>query len=201
MALIDKLFGRRKTLSQLSALELRKEEILIGKQRDRLLKKVGELAEQKQKIFATGASQKSPELRKALAMDFELKTQEQVMSAKELNLRSKELMTVSRLKLIQENREKGRGTGRLNLTDRDLVKINQWIDDDVMGQDMYQQRLDMILEAGSAADSESLENAGLSAAGQELMAIWDQVDRGHLPNDEAFSHADAAVRKRAEKQN
>ncbi|HEX8322949.1 MAG TPA: hypothetical protein VF595_03455 [Tepidisphaeraceae bacterium] len=200
MALIDKLLGRRKSLSQLSALELRKEEILIGKQRDRLLKKVEDLATAKQKIFTTGSSQKSPELRKALAMDFELKTQEQVMSARELNLRSKELMTVSRLRLIQESREKGRGVGRLNLTDRDVAKINSWIDDDVLGQDMYQQRLDAILEAGQSADSESLENAGLTAAGQELMQIWDQVDRGQIKADAGYDHADAAVRRRAEKQ-
>ena len=200
MALIDRLLGRKKTLSQLSALELRKEEILLGKQRDRLLKKVGDLAMAKQKIFETGRTQKSPELRKALAMDFELKTQEQVMSARELNLRSKELLTVSRLKLMQENKEKGRGAGRLNLTDRDVAKINGMIDDDVMGQDLYQQRLDAILEAGSAADGESLENAALSAAGQELMAIWEQVDRGTLKGDQAFDHADAAVRRRAEKQ-
>ena len=196
MALIDRLLGRKKTLSQLSALELRKEEILLGKQRDRLLKKVGDLAGQKQKIFETGQTQKSPELRKALAMDFELKTQEQVLSARELNLRSKELLTVSRLRLMQENKEKGRGAGRLNLTDRDVAKINGMIGEDALGQDLYQERLDAILEAGRDADSESLENAGLSAAGQELMAIWDQVDRGTLKGDQAFDHADAAVRRR-----
>ena len=200
MALIDRLLGRRKSLSQLSALDLRKEEILLGKQRDRLLKKVEDLATQKQRIFNSGATQKSPELRKALAMDFELKTQEQVLSAKELNLRSKELLTVSRLRMIQESREKGRGVGRLNITDRDVAKINGWIDDDVLGQDMYQQRLDAILEAGSNADSESLENAGLSQAGQELMSIWDQLDRGKVDNDKAFDQADAAVRRRAERQ-
>jgi hypothetical protein len=200
MALINKLLGGKKSLSQLSALELRKEEILIGKQRDRLLKKVSDLAEQKQKIFNTGTTQKSPELRKALALDFELKTQEQVLSAKELNLRSKELLTVSRLRLIQENREKGRGTGRLNLTDRDVAKINGLIDDDVVGQDLYTQRLDAILEAGQAADAESLETAGLSVSGQELMSLWEQVDRGALASDKAFDHADAAVRRRAEKQ-
>ena len=200
MALIDRLLGRRKSLSQLSALELRKEEILLGKQRDRLLKKVEDLATQKQRIFTSGATQKSPELRKALAMDFELKTQEQVLSAKELNLRSKELLTVSRLRMIQESREKGRGVGRLNITDRDVAKINGWIDDDVLGQDLYQQRLDAILEAGSSADSESLENAGLSQAGQELMSIWDQLDRGKVESDKAFDQADAAVRRRAERQ-
>ena len=36
-------------------------------------------------------------------------------------LRSKELMTVSRLRVVKENSEKGRALGRLKLTDKDVV--------------------------------------------------------------------------------
>src|SRR5436190_21537934 len=120
MALIDKIFGRNKTLSDLDVRELRKEEILIGKQRDRLFKKIETISTDKQKIFKQGATQKSPELRKALAQDFGLKTQEQLMTARELNLRSKELLTVSRLRMVKENIEKARARGRLNVSDKDV---------------------------------------------------------------------------------
>src|SRR3954454_10499957 len=130
MALIDKIFGKKKTLSELSKQELRKEEIIIGKQRDRLFKRIAEIAGAKQKIFQQGATQKPPELRKALAQQFEMKSQEQVMVAGELNLRSKELMTVSRLRLLKESREGGKALGRLNVTDKDMVKITSWIEDD-----------------------------------------------------------------------
>lgn len=198
MALIDKLFGtRKKTLSELSRQELRKEEILIGKQRDRLLKKIEDLAAAKQRIFQQGATQKSPELRKALAMDFELKTQEQIMAARELNLRSKELMTVSRLRMVKENSERGRALGRLKLTDKDVAKISQWIEDDAVTQDMYTERLDMLLELGAQADKDALASAGLSAAGQELMNIWSDLDAGRLKEEEAYEEADRAARRRA----
>ncbi|HTL27890.1 MAG TPA: hypothetical protein VL282_01655, partial [Tepidisphaeraceae bacterium] len=123
MALIDKIFGRNKSLSELSKQELRKEEILLTKQRDRLFKKIEDISTGKQKIFRQGATQKSPELRKALAQDFELKTQEQVLAARELNLRSKELLTVSRLRMIKENNERGKALGRLKITDKDVAKI------------------------------------------------------------------------------
>src|SRR5947209_18449257 len=107
MALIHKLFaGRKKTLSELNKTELRREEILLSKQRDRLFKKIETISTAKQKIFQQGATQKSPELRKALAQDFELKTQEQLMSAREFNLRSKELLTVSRLRMVKEKDRK-----------------------------------------------------------------------------------------------
>src|SRR6188508_601602 len=110
MALIDKIFGK-KTLSQLTRQELRREEILLTKDRDKLFKKIGDIATAKQKIFQQGAQQKSPELRKVLAQDFELKTQEQLMAARELNLRSKELLTVSRLRMVKENNERGKALG------------------------------------------------------------------------------------------
>ncbi len=70
MALIDEVFGKKKTLSELNKTELRREEILLSKQRDRLFKKIQTLSQNKQKIFQQGATQKSPELRKALAQDF-----------------------------------------------------------------------------------------------------------------------------------
>src|SRR5437016_7394637 len=142
MALIDKFFSKLKSLSELNKQELRREEILLTKQRDRLFKKIETLSANKQKIFQQGATQKSPELRKALAQDFELKTQEQLMAARELNLRSKELLTVSRLRMIKENNARGRALGRLNVTDKDVAKISGWIEDDAVTQDMYQERLD-----------------------------------------------------------
>src|SRR5256714_72913 len=197
MALIDKIFGKKKTLGQLNRQELRREEILLSKQRDRLFKKISDIATHKQKIFQQGAQQKSPELRKALAQDFELKTQEQLMTARELNLRSKELLTVSRLRMVKENSEKGRALGRLNLTDKDVAKISQWIEDDAVTQDMYTERLNTVLDLGEQSDKDALAAAGLSSAGQELMNIWNEMDRGAVKEDEAFEEADKAVRRRA----
>jgi hypothetical protein len=196
MALIDKLFGRKKTLSQLNRQELRKEEIILTKQRDRLFAKVEQISTDKQKIFQQGATQKSPELRKALAQEFEMKTQEQLMAARELTLRSKELMTVSRLRMVKENNERGKAAGRLNLTDKDVAKISGWIEDDAVSQDVYRDRLDALLDLGSQTDRDAMESAGLSSAGQELMNIWTQMDRGAVKPEQAFDAADKAVRKR-----
>jgi len=197
MALIDKIFGRNKTLSELNRAELRKEEILLTKQRDKLFKRIEQVAGDKQKIFQQGASQKSPELRKALAQEFELKTHEQLLTARELNLRSKELMTVSRLRMIRENSEKGAGRGRLNLTAKDVGKINSLIENDSVSQDMYLEQLGQILDIGEQSDKDAIASAGLTGAGKELMNIWDELDRGSMKHEEAFDEADKAVRKRA----
>ena len=196
MAILDKIFGRKKTLADLDRQELRKEEILIGKQRDRLFKKIETIAADKKKIFEQGAAQKSPELRKALAQQFELRSQEQLMAARELNIRSKELMTVSRLRLLKETRESGKALGRLNVTDADMVKITSWIEDDAVSQDMYVERLDQILDLGAQSDRDSIAQAGLTSAGSELMQLWDQMDRGDKKPEEALDEADKAIRRR-----
>ena len=124
MALLDKIFGLNKTLSDLSRTELRKEEIILSKQRDRLFKKIETFRRRKAENFSAGKGSEIPgRLRRALAVQFEMKTQEQMLNARELNCASKELMTVSRLRMIKENSEHGRGKGRLNLTDRDVARI------------------------------------------------------------------------------
>ncbi len=196
MALIDKIFGRKRTLSELDHHELRKEEILLGKQRDRLFKKIEQISTGKQKIFQQGASQKSPELRKALAQDFEMKTQEQLMAARELNLRSKELLTVSRLRMVKENQSKGKALGRLNVTDKDVSVISQWIEDDAVTQEMYLEKLNGILDLGAQSDKDALAGAGLSGAGQELMNIWNDMDSGQIKEQEGLEEADKAIRRR-----
>jgi hypothetical protein len=198
MALIDKLFGnKQKTLSELSAAELRREEILLTKDRDKVFKKIETVASEKQKIFQQGASQKSPELRKALAMQFELKTQEQMLAGRQLNMRSKELLTVSRVRMLKENAPKMSGAmGRLNLTDKDVARITTWIEDDGVTQDMYNERLDEILGLGAQADKDAMQHAGLTSTGQEVMNLWNDLDRGTIKHEEAFEEADKAVRRK-----
>mgnify|MGYP005850460551 CR=1 FL=1 len=197
MALLDKIFGRNKTLSELDQHELRRQEILIGKHRDRLMKKVEEIAASKKKIFEQGAKTPSPELRKALAQEFELKNAEQMMVARELNIRSKELLTVSRLRMVKEHQGRRGARGRLNITANDLARISGWIENDAVSQDMYLRQLDSILELGAQSDRDAMAAAGLGESGSELMRIWEQMDRGELKTDEGFNVADEALRRKA----
>jgi hypothetical protein len=196
VALIDRIFGRKKTLSQLSRSELRKEEILLTKRRDKLFSKIDEIATKKHDIFRQGKQSSSPELRKALAQDFELKTQEQLMSARELNLRSKELMTVARLRLVRENQDGAKAGGRLNLTARDLAKVSTWLESDAVNQEVYGEKLDQLLEIGAESDRDAIDSAGLSKAGGDLMHLWEQLDAGQVEEDDAYQQAEAASRRR-----
>src|SRR3954447_26082416 len=98
--------------------------------------------------------------------------------------------------MVKENSERGRALGRLNVTDKDVAKISGWIEDDSITQDIYLEKLDEILSLGEQTDKDALASAGLSGAGQELMNIWNDLDRGAVKEPEAFEQADQAVRKR-----
>ena len=130
-------------------------------------------------------------------MQFELKTQEQMMAGRQLNVRSKELLTVSRMRMLRENMPTASGAlGRLKLTEKDVARMTSWIEDDSVTQDVYNERLDEILNLGAHSDKDALERAGMSSTGEELMSLWKQMDDGGIKHEEAFSEADKAVRRR-----
>ena len=99
--------------------------------------------------------------------------------------------------MMKENAPKASGAmGRLNLTDKDVARITNWIEDDGVSQDMYNERLDEILGLGAQSDKDALAHAGLTSTGQEVMNLWNDLDRGAIQQDEAFQEADKAVRRK-----
>jgi hypothetical protein len=195
MSLLDWLTKRKKPLSQMSRAELRRQELLLEKDRTQLLTRVSKLAGKKQDLFDRGATERAPEVRRMFAQEFELMTSEQLMLARQLNIRSKEMMTVSRLRMIRENADRTAGAGsRLGLvSEKDLLTLGKLIENDAIKTDLYQERLDDILKMGAEVD-EGL--SGLSQAGETVMQVWDQMDRGAIADSsEGFQEADRRVRQ------
>jgi len=195
MKLVEWLTRRRKPLTQMTRAELRRQELLLEKDRNDLLNRIQKLAKEKQAIFEQGAAEKTPEVRRVLAQQFEMKTTEQLMLARQLNIRSKEIMTVSRLRMLRENADRRAATGsKLGLvSERDLLRLQKLIEDDAVTAEVYQERLDEILSLGRIEEGE----AGLSEAGEQVLRIWDQMDNGVIADARAaFDEADRRVRER-----
>lgn len=197
MNLLNWLTGKDKPLSKMTRQELRREELLLQKDRAQLLKRIEKLTGEKQRLFEQGASEKTPEIRRMLAQDFELKTSEQLMLARQLNIRSKEAMTVARMRLLRENAERARSHGsRLGLvSQKDLLRLGKMIESDAISAEVYQQRLDEILSLGAEVDE---GGTGLSDAGRQVLSIWEKMDTGLIADKtEAFDEADRRVRESA----
>lgn len=196
MALLDWLTGKHKPLSKMNRQELRRQELLLEKECAQILKRIEKLGQEKQALFERGAGEKMPEVRRMLAQQFELKTSEQLMISRQLNIRSKETMTVTRLRMLRENAERAKLTGgKLGLvSEKDLIRLGKLIESDAITTEMYQQRLDEILSLGAEVDE---GGAGLSEAGRQVLDIWEKMDTGLIADKgEAFDEADRRVRER-----
>ncbi len=191
------LTTKRKTLATMSVSELRAQEMLMQNERDRLYAKMQKLAKDKQKIVERGAKERTPEMRRTMAQQFDLQHTEQMMVARHLNIRSKELLTVSRLRMLRENAQRtGAASGAMAaIRQQDLTLIEKLIEDEQVTMDMYQERLDEILQVGHAADEAA--SSGVSPAAEELLKVWGDMDAGLIKNtDDAVDEAERRVRER-----
>ena len=196
MNFFEWLTKKRKTLATMTAAELRAQEMLLESDRNRMQAKVRKLAAEKQKLVEQGAKEKTPEMRRTLAQQFDLLHTEQMMIARQLNIRSKEMLTVARLRMLREHAPTSRlaDTGRVPIRTADLSVIARLIESDQISSEVYQERLDEILALGHEADEAS---AGLSPASEELMKVWNDMDAGLIKGTaEAFDEAEKRVRER-----
>ena len=194
MGLLDWLPKRPKPLTQMNRKELRIQELRLKRERTRMLNLVEKLAKEKQGLFERGAKETMPEIRRMLAQEFEMKTTEQLMTSRQLNIRSKEMLTVSRLRMLRENADRAKSTGgKLGLiSEKDIIRLGKLIESENITTEMYQERLDDILSAGAVEEGAS----GLSDAGQTVMNIWEKMDTGAIADsNEAFDEADRRVRE------
>ncbi|MCL2330507.1 MAG: hypothetical protein FWC56_04305 [Phycisphaerae bacterium] len=195
MSLLDWMLQKTTSLSKMTRQELRRQELLLEKDRGQLLKKIEKIAADKQNVFDRGTQERTPELRRMLAQEFELKTSEQLMLGRQLNIRSKEAMTISRIRIIRENIDRGKVYGsKLGLvSEKDLLRLERMIESDAITMETYQQRLDQILSIGAEVDDGM---TGLSGAGQTVLDIWEKMDSGLIQDSaEGFDEADRRVRE------
>jgi hypothetical protein len=196
MSFFEWLTTKRKTLGTMNVAELRAQEMLLENERNRMQAKVRQLAAQKQQLIDQGAKEKTPEVRRTLAQQYDLLHTEQMMVARQLNIRGKELLTISRLRMLRENQPTTRlgTTGRVAIREGDLATIARLIENDQITTEMYQERLDRILDMAHEADAGT---AGLSPAGQEVLRIWNDLDAGLIKDTAAaFDEAEKRVRER-----
>lgn len=190
------LTTKRKSLGTMSVAELRAQEMLLQKDRDQLQARIGKLAGDKQKVVEQGAKERTPELRRTFAQQFDLLHTEQTMISRHLNVRSKELLTVARLRMLRESAARA-GVGMAafpTIRESDLATIERLIETDRVTSEMYQQKLDEILQLGHAADEEA---AAISPAAAELLKVWNDLDAGLIKDStEAFDEAERRVRER-----
>ena len=188
MSILDKIFKRRRGLTELSPEELRVEEKRLEIRENQYLNQVDKLDKQREDVFNQGAKTKSPARRRIYARRFEECAQRINLHEKELSRVVKELMTLGRIRSIMERKRGGGPGGNLlqKLSEEDVGKLMGLLEDDKITEEVYVQKLDMLL---GVVNDPSYESSDIGNEGMEVLKTWEKMDEGELEFDDALSEA------------
>jgi len=190
------LIGLKK--KELSLEQVKREEIRLGIQESRTLSKLEKLEKEREEIFARGTKLKSPAHRRQLARLYEARSSGVKTLERELVVLSKELSTISALKLALERRTNTREGLSKILRKVDEAELMTYLEDDKISQEMYLEKLNSVLSTVTEGAQEITESIGQE--GREVLDVWQRMDEGEIENfDDGLKLADKAVREREKK--
>src|SRR5207244_8348814 len=110
-----------------------------------------------------------------------------------LSVLSKEITTISALKLALERRQSSKdGVARI-LERVDEAKLMTYLEDDKISQEMYLEKLNGVLSTVTEGANQITEELGKE--GSEVMDVWQKMDEGEIENfSDGLKLADRAVR-------
>jgi hypothetical protein len=114
---------------------------------------------------------------------------------RELSILSKEITTISALKLALERRVTGKdGVSRI-LERVDEARLMTYLEDDKISQEMYLEKLNGVLSTVTDGATQITEDLGKE--GSEVMDVWQKMDEGEIENfADGLKLADKAVRQK-----
>ncbi|MBI2931558.1 MAG: hypothetical protein HYY16_07885 [Planctomycetes bacterium] len=187
MSILEKIFRRRKSFASTSLEELRVEEKRLEIRENQHINQIDKYDKLRENVFHQGAKTKSPARRRVYARQFNEYAMRIQMMERELSRVVKELMTLNRLRGIMERQHTVGGKNLLErLSDEDLGKIIGLLEDDKVTEEMYVQKLDMML--GVVSDP-AYESQDIGSEGQEVLKTWEAMDEGELDFEEGLKEA------------
>jgi hypothetical protein len=195
MGMLEFLGVKRK---ELTLDQVKREEIKLGIRETQTLSKLEKLEKEREDIFSKGMKIKSPPRRRQLARVYEMKSSGVKMLERELSVISKELTTVSALKLALERQQMSKD-GVSRLLDRvDEAKLMTALEDDKITQEMYVEKLNSVLS--TVTDNAHQITEDLGREGSEVMDVWQKMDEGEIDSfEDGLKLADRKVRERDRK--
>ena len=179
--------------------QVTREEIKLGIRESQTLAKLEKLEKEREEIFAKGLKIKSPPRRRQLARLYEMKSSGVKMMERELGVLSKEITTISALKLALERRQSSKdGVARI-LERVDEAKLMTYLEDDKISQEMYLEKLNGVLSTVTDGASQITEELGKE--GSEVMDVWQKMDEGEIESfSDGLKLADKAVREKEKRE-
>jgi len=187
---------RKKKSLQLE--DVKREEIRLGIRENQTLAKLERLEKEREEIFSKGSKIKSPSRRRQLARLYDMKTNGTKMMERELSTLSKELTTMSALKLALERKKMSTESASQLLQKVDEAKLMTLLEDDKISQELYQEKLTSVLSAVMENPATLVEDLGKE--GNEVMDVWQKMDEGEIDSfEDGIKLADRKIREKDRK--
>jgi hypothetical protein len=199
MSILGKIFGGgRKGLAGLSLEEVRVEEKRLEIRENQHLHQIEKFDKLREEVFHQGAKTKTPARRRIYARRFGEYSQRINLVERELTRVVKELMTLNRVRGILERQRQVPAQNILqNLKEEDLVKLTGLLEDDKINEEVYLQKLDVLL---GVVNDPALEASEIGNEGMEVLKTWEQMDEGELEFDQGLKEATQKEQKGGQKE-
>lgn len=187
MSILDKIFRRRKKLTDMPVEEVRVEEKRLEIRENQYIAQIEKFDKMREQVFHEGAKTKSPSRRRVYARRFNETSQRIAMIERELSRVVKELMTLGRVRSILERKKGGPQANILsNLSEEEMMKLTMMLEDDKVSEEIYLQKLDSVL---GVVNDPAYEVTDIGEAGMDVLKTWEKMDEGELEFDEGLKEA------------
>jgi hypothetical protein len=197
MSILGKIFTKgKKGLSDFGLEEIRVEEKRLEIRENQHLRQIEKFDKMREDVFHQGAKNKSPARRRIYARRFGDYSQRIGMVERELSRVVKELMTLTRVRGILERQRQIPAAQNIlqRLKEEDLMKLTTLLEDDKISEEVYSQKLDLLL---GVVNDPAYESADIGNEGLEVLKTWEQMDEGELEFGEGLKEATGAEREKA----
>jgi hypothetical protein len=197
MSILGQIFTKgKKGLTSLGLEEIRVEEKRLEIRENQHLRQIEKYDKLREEVFHQGAKNKSPARRRIYARRFGDYSQRIGMIERELSRVVKELMTLTRVRGILERQRQIPAAQNVlqRLKEEDLMKLTTLLEDDKISEEVYSQKLDMLL---GVVNDPAYESADIGNEGLEVLKTWEQMDEGELEFGEGLKEATGAEREKA----
>src|SRR5437773_10161431 len=188
MSILAKIFtGRKAGLFGMSLESIRVEEKRLEIRENQHLAQIEKYDKLREEVFNQGAKNKSPARRRIYARRFGDYSQRIGMIERELTRVVKELMTLTRVRgILERQRQVPVANVLARMKEEDLVKLTALLEDDKISEEVYLQKLDLLL---GVVNDPAYESADIGNEGMEVLKTWEQMDEGEMEFGEGLKEA------------
>jgi hypothetical protein len=194
MGLINWLVGKKSGTPSLD--DVLREQKRLSIREEQTIRKLEKLDQERETLFEKGAKESSTVRRRQMARLYNQRTEQVRLMERDLNLVSKQLITITAIRTALERKQQLEQRGGLTqlLAGMNEAELAHILEDDKISYDLYVERLNSVL--GTINDAEMDLETNVGKEGAELISIWERMDEGEFDSfDSALKEADNQARE------